>query len=64
MHFSSIILKFLSTDGRPQWEVEGKIIREKCQGVRNIFFLLWKLSLLKEKVDIFILKFRSFSKAD
>eukprot|EP00069_Balaena_mysticetus_P006728 bmy_05340T0 len=22
--------------GRPQWEVEGKIIKEKCQGVRSL----------------------------
>lgn len=47
MLFAWIICKFLSTDGRPQWEVEGKIIREKCQGVRNNFSYFRKLSVLK-----------------
>lgn len=28
---------FLSSDGRPQWEVEAKIIREKSQGVSERF---------------------------
>lgn len=27
-------------DGRPQWEVEAKIIREKSQGVSSCLFIL------------------------
>lgn len=27
---------FFSPDGRPQWEVEAKIIREKSQGVSEV----------------------------
>lgn len=28
-------------DGRPQWEVEAKIIHEKTQGVSSIYLLLF-----------------------
>uniref|UniRef100_A0A5F8G5Z7 Nuclear factor of activated T cells 3 n=1 Tax=Monodelphis domestica TaxID=13616 RepID=A0A5F8G5Z7_MONDO len=33
---SKIIFIEKSQDGRPQWEVEGKIIREKCQGANIV----------------------------
>lgn len=34
-----------SPDGRPQWEVEAKIIREKTQGVSPCFLLFEKKSV-------------------
>lgn len=36
---------FVFVDGRPQWEVEGKIIRDRSQEVRFIF-LKHKIILL------------------
>lgn len=35
-----VLILFCNIDGRPQWEVEAKIIREKSQGVSNNSFTL------------------------
>lgn len=43
----NVVVFFLdfSPDGRPQWEVEAKIIREKTQGVSPCFLLFEKKSV-------------------
>lgn len=37
-NLTSICSKSFLLDGRPQWEVEAKIIREKSQGVSSLCF--------------------------
>lgn len=42
----NLMYLFYFLDGRPQWEVEAKVIREKSQGVSSHLFSCINLTLI------------------